>query len=247
MKEKLDDFDKFTMNVFKLACDRKLMNRFNKSEIIGKIKQIPSYKKAILIPTLYEDLEKELAKWNGSKNLFVILSMVKELQNSSCSNEPSNTNENCQNSNDQEEVQEEEESEGGFNNNLLEGLKRYEELVLGKINVSIFKKWIDNTKFFGNAKNYLQNISDNIQYGIYSFKKWLKSTKDRLDNASYEVFSIIIDYTPEGIHKTVFLCILWLLLKVTSVTILLFIIITRPSVLFELLGFDEDDLPIFIE
>lgn len=257
--KKITDFNRFAMDIFKLAENRRLMTRFNKNDLLKRIKAMPTYQKAILEPNLCNDLDAEFARWDASKNLYVTMSLVRQLHTEAQANDivineapvvEANEEQTAQNNETSLET-ESTDPEGGDPetdaSEMLAGIEKYEKLVESRVNMKAFKTWIHDLRFIGTIGDRINDFIGNLQFKIYIFRNYMKDKKDRIDNAGIEVFQRSIDNIPDGRSKTLILILAFLILKIISFSLLAFIAFTRPTVLLDKLGIDGEVIPIPIE
>ncbi|WP_424830905.1 hypothetical protein [Ruegeria sp.] len=247
-KSKMSDFSIFAMNFLKLAQDRKLMNRFDRQELESKIKALPKFKVMIADPKLCDDLSIEYSRWKSSKNLFVLMSLLREISQHNMENAPAGgaadseeIDESAVEEYDEEEADEEDENSS---QQIMAGLKKYEDLLAERVNMRAFRQWILRVKFIGRAGGWLQELLQSVQLKLYLFRNAVKDYKDKVDNAAYTVFERAIDGLPNGPRKSLMLLLAWLVLKVVGVILFALLIFSRPTILLEKLGIDGETLPL---
>ncbi|HTV71285.1 MAG TPA: hypothetical protein VMF90_22375, partial [Rhizobiaceae bacterium] len=137
----------------------------------------------------------------------------------------------------------EEENAEGSTTKFLSGLNKYIDLLEKHVDMPYLRKFLHRVKLVGRLGDLAQGAVSYAQFNIYRFRNYVKDRKDRIDNLSYSLFEMIIGKLPEGPQKVVFLLLLWVCLKVLGLFLVIFLILTRPSIILEKLGLDGEMLP----
>lgn len=242
-KRQSDDFTKFAMGVFAIAGDRRAFKHFSESEITERITKLPAFKTAMMDPELRERLRAEFARWPKSRNLFITRSLVEQLHLEAQAKLANGEDLEDVDEEDVEIEEGEESEEDDSTQSITSGLNRYGESLSRRANIDAFRDWFLKLGKMGRLGDSLHAFAENTRLRIYAFRNAVKDYKDRADDFSYELWERGLDYLPPSPFKTVALIILWLLVKILAAAFFVFLIFTRPTIVLDRLGFDEDVLP----
>jgi hypothetical protein len=242
MDQSTDTIDAFSREVLKLASRRELFKRMNEELIRSTILALGHYKVAVADPELVSKLERSLAEWSESKNLYIVLTVMAKIHAEVQAAAEGVSEEEDAGESESESEEDAEEGDEESATKIQANIGRYRELIGSYIGIEEIFGSIRERQFIGSACSAWSKFSSSIGVLLFRVRRSVLTKKRLIDDAAFQLMAYLLSKPTSNPLLRVALFLVWLILTVIAMVLTILLYILRPGKLLELLGLEDDDI-----